>query len=252
MGQYRVVRAMRSNSKGAMLRMPSELEWRNCLLHLWTSLQRKWSRPTFSTMAAGCFLNRELRYQAGATSWCSARQNWSTERAFHSPQCSKEMSRKEIWRNSRSLPKTLVWTIWPTVCAHKCDENTYTFDRWSFARRSIANVPRTEWTSCHNKIVWLNLYWFRIPGNGWCRTVLHDEAHWKNLTIYKSQWHVVSTLRQEMKHQLTRKVGWKGTPKLDPYWKLQPVTCTVNMEWKSALNLWQKTFLTCGSEFLMA
>ena len=28
--------------------------------------------------------------------------------------------------------------------------------------------------------------------------------------------------------------GWsKGTPKLGPYWKLQPVTCTVNMELRS-------------------
>ena len=60
---------------------------------------------TFSTTAAGYFLNRELRYQEGATSRCSARQNWSTERAFHSQQCSKEMSRKEIWRNSRSFLK---------------------------------------------------------------------------------------------------------------------------------------------------
>ena len=29
-----------------------------------------------------------------------------------------------------------------------------------------------------------------------------------------------------------RKVGCKGTPKLDPYWKSQPATCKVNMEWK--------------------
>ena len=38
-------------------------------------------------------------------------------------------------------------------------------------------------------------------------------------------------------NQLTRKVGFKGTPKLDSSWKLQPVTCMVNMEWKSELNL---------------
>ena len=112
---------------------------------------------------------------------CSARQNWSTERAFHSPQCSKEMSRKEIWRNSRSLPKTLGWTIWPTVCAHKCDENTYTFDRWSFARRSIARVPRTEWTSCHNKIVWLN---FVLMQDSWQR-LMSDSISWRS-TLKKS------------------------------------------------------------------
>ena len=32
--------------------------------------------------------------------------------------------------------------------------------------------------------------------------------------------------------------GWiQGTPKLDPYWKSQPVTYKVNTEWKSELNL---------------
>ena len=106
-GQCRVVRAMRNNSNGAMLRMLSLMESRNCLLHLWTPLEWKWSQPTFSSMAIGRFLNRELRYQEGATSRCSSRQNWSTERAFHSPQCPKEMSQKDIWRNSRSLPTRL-------------------------------------------------------------------------------------------------------------------------------------------------
>ena len=49
----------------------------------------------------------ELRHQEGATSRCSARQNWSTKRAFHSPQCAEEMSQTEIWRTSRSLPERL-------------------------------------------------------------------------------------------------------------------------------------------------
>ena len=36
-------------------------------------------------------------------------------------------------------------TMWPIVCADKIvDENTYTFDRWSCARRSIVKVPRTS------------------------------------------------------------------------------------------------------------
>ena len=68
----------------------------------------------------------------------------------------------------------------------------------------------------------------------------------------QSQWHVVSILYQEMKNQLTRKVGFEGTPNLDPCWMSQPVTCKVNMEWKLELNLWTKTILTRGSEFLMA
>ena len=93
------------------------LESRNCLLHFRTCLGRKWSLPTFSSMAIGRFLNRELRHQEVATSRCSARQNWSTERAFHSPQCTKEMSQKEIWRYSQSLPKrfNLSWFAAPTL-----------------------------------------------------------------------------------------------------------------------------------------
>ena len=53
----------------------------------------------------------------------------------------------------------------------------------------------------------------------------------------QSQWLVVGTLCQEMKSHLTRKVGFEGTPKLDPYWKSQPATYKVNMEWKVELNL---------------
>ena len=41
MGNVINVRAMRNNSESAMLRMPSFLESRSCLLHLWTSLERK-------------------------------------------------------------------------------------------------------------------------------------------------------------------------------------------------------------------
>ena len=42
---------------------------------------------------------------------------------------------------------------------------------------------------------------------------------------------------QETKVYLNHKVGSEGTPRLDPYWKLQPVACKVNMEWKSKLSL---------------
>ena len=40
---------------------------------------------------------------------------------------------------------------------------------------------------------------------------------------------------------LSEPKGWiRGNTeigRLDPYWKLQPVACKVNMEWKSELNL---------------
>ena len=45
---------------------------------------------------------------------------------------------------------------------------------------------------------------------------------------------VVSTLCQETKKHLNRKVG---SPKLGSYWELQPVACTVNMELRSELCL---------------
>ena len=59
------------------------------------------------------------------------------------------------------------------------------------------------------------------------------------------------TLPKTKKH-LNQKVGSEGTPKLGPFWKLQPVACMVNMELRSELCLCTKTILTHGSEFLMA
>ena len=44
------------------------------------------------------------------------------------------------------------------------------------------------------------------------------------------------TLREKIQHH-NRKAGSKETLKLGPYWKLQPVTCTVNMELRSELCL---------------
>ena len=39
------------------------------------------------------------------------------------------------------------------------------------------------------------------------RTVLHEKAHWRVLTIYRNQWHVASTLCHEMKKSTDLK-GW--------------------------------------------
>ena len=58
-----------------------------------------------------------------------------------------------------------------------------------------------------------------------------DNTSWQNILTssynLQSQWHVVCTLYHEMKNQLTRKVGFEGTPKMDPCWKSQPVTYNV-------------------------
>ena len=65
------------------------------------------------------------------------------------------------------------------------------------------------------------------------------------------QWPVVGTLVQETKKHHNQKDGSKETSKLDPYWKLQYVTCTVSTEVRSELCLQTETILTPGSEFLM-
>ena len=43
--------------------------------------------------------------------------------------------------------------------------------------------------------------------------------------------------KQGQKQHHNRKAGSKETPKLGPYWKLQPVICTVNMELRSEICL---------------
>ena len=45
------------------------------------------------------------------------------------------------------------------------------------------------------------------------------------------------TLPRDTKVYLNQNVGSEGTPRLDPFWVLQPVACKVNMEWKSELSL---------------
>ena len=73
--------------------------------------ESSWS---FHLWRLNAFSIKNLRHHEGATSWCSARQNWGTGRAFHSPFCTEEMSQKLIWINSRSLPTTFN-TSWSTT-----------------------------------------------------------------------------------------------------------------------------------------
>ena len=83
-----------------------------------------------------------------------------------------------------------------------------------------------------------------------------DSISWrktlKNSHNSQMQWLVVSTLCQETKMHLNRRVGSEGTPKLGPYWKLQLVPCKENMELRFESCLWTRTILTHGSEFVMA
>ena len=63
--------------------------------------------------------------------------------------------------------------------------------------------------------------------------------------------HVVNILFQEMMDHHNRKDGSKETQKLDPCWKSRPVACMANMELRLNFDLWVKTTLTLGLEFLM-
>ena len=127
-------------------------------------------------------------------------------------------------------------TIWPIVCAHKCDENTYNFWLMIIRKKIFCKSIKNEWTSYHNKIVWLS---FVLMQDSWQR-LMSDSISWQQ-TLKKShnlqiQWLVVSFLCQEMKNHLTRKVGCEWTPKLGPHRKSQPAAYWVNMEWKLELN----------------
>ena len=84
-----------------------------------------------------------------------------------------------------------------------------------------------------------------------------DNTSWHNmltrvLTMCRASgmsWVYVTTRRQI---NWPERLDSRETPKVDPHRKSQPVTGKVNMEWKSELNLFTKTILTHGSEFLMA
>ena len=93
------------------------------------------------------------------------------------------------------------------------------------------------------------LYWCRIPDYSWSRTVFPDEGHWRIFTIHRFSGLSWVHFAKRRKFIWTKR---EGTPRLDPYGKLQPVAYKVNMEWKLELSLWTRTILTRGAEFLMA
>ena len=106
-----------------------------------------------------------------------------------------------------------------------------------FCKKIYCISTKNKWKGYHNKIVWSR---FVLMQDSWQR-LRSDSTSWqmtlKNSHNLQNQWLVVCTLCQQMKNHLTRKVGFEGTPKLGPYWKLQPVICKVNLEWKLELNL---------------
>ena len=151
------------------------------------------------------------------------------------------------------------WRIWilsrgKTRCGRtveflvraKCDQHKRAFEQWwSYTLRiTTAKIRRANWKVITTRQIEQILYGFRISDRCWNRTVFHDERHW--IFSYNSQIQspVVSTLCQGTKIHLNRRVGSEGTPKLGPYWKLQPVVCTVSTELRSELCLWTENSLS--------
>ena len=120
--------------------------------------------------------------------------------------------------------RPVVRTVEFLVCA-KCDQDKRAFEKWWSCTLiiSIAKIQRTSGKACHNQNrLSKDLYWCRIPENSWSRTILHDKTYWRVLTIHRFSGQSWVYFTTRWKIQLTRKVGSEGTPKLGPYWKLQP------------------------------
>ena len=81
----------------------------------------------------------------------------------------------------------------------------------SCTRKFIAKVQGTSGKASRTRSIDQDLNWCRIPE----KQLKSDKISWQNKlkSSYnlQSQWHVVSTLCQEMKNHLTRKVGFERT-----------------------------------------
>ena len=152
------------------------------------------------------------------------------------------MREDPLWENSQVPRSCQMWSIqtclWTMMILHIKNYNC----------KDMEN----ELKRYHNKTNWAN---FVQMQDSWL-LLKSDSISWRktlrNSHNSQMQWPVVSTLRQETKIHLNRRVGSEETPKLGLYWKLQPVACKVNTELRLELCLWTKTILTHGSEFLMA
>ena len=132
-----------------------------------------------------------------------------------------------LWKDNRVPHSCQAWS------RQKCLWIVMTVLKKIFYCNSMEN----ELKSYHNKTNWANLVWMqdfwlllKSDNTSWPKTL--QSSH--NLQI---QWLVVNAHCQETKEHRDRKVGSKGTPRLGPYWKLQPVACTVSTELRSALCL---------------
>ena len=210
-------------------------------------IRRKWT-PSFPSQESVVWRNaqKQRRWKIIYTLLCRWWYDWNcfSHNNFCQPAQYLRSSLRIVWRvqylSNKHKETCCGRTICPIVCANKLiDNDTHIFGWDSCTRKFNAEAQRTRGKPSTTRSIDKSLYW-----------------RWQNILTssynLQSQWHVVSILCHEMKNQLTRKVGFKGTPKLDPCWKSQPVTYKVNMEWKSELHLWTTTILTRGLEYLTA
>ena len=137
----------------------------------------------------------------------------------------------------------------------KRDQDKRAFEQWWSCthRISIAKIRRNELKSYHHK----NRLSKFCTDAGFLTTVEVGQCFMTKDTEQFSQFtDSVACFEYTLPRDedTSEPKSWiRGeTPKLGPYWKLQPVAYKANMEWKSELSQWPKTILTHGSEFLMA
>ena len=78
--------------------MPSLLESRNCLLHLWTFLCWKRIQPQFWPMTTGCSLNPAPRYFKKGDIVVLGKAKLRYKKSISWPQCAEEMSPKKNFK----------------------------------------------------------------------------------------------------------------------------------------------------------
>ena len=98
---------------------------------------------------------------------------------------------------------------------------------------------KNEWTSYHNKIVWLS---FVLMQDSWQR-LMSDSTSWQRDTDEFLQFTEPVACREHTlpwDEKLSEPKGWiRGNTKIGPVleWKSQPVTYKVNKEWNLEMNL---------------
>ena len=100
------------------------------------------SSPNFKPMATGCPFNHALRHQEGATPWCSARQNRSTERAFCGPQRAEEIVSKRIMMEFTIVSSHLKigWTEEKCIALDKLAQEDHSYN---LIQRGIFEMSKT-------------------------------------------------------------------------------------------------------------